>query len=100
MEPIYTPASCKAAYQLDWSSSLFWHDLPGDAPWFADLQRACEPDGLRLLQHEFRPPSTSQFLVSSQPHVPPQLLAQRVKGRLQHLVRHAMPSAFRRNYAL
>ena len=34
------------------------------------------------------------------PSVPPALIAHRVKGRLQYLVRRARPKAFRRNYSL
>jgi hypothetical protein len=100
MNPLYTPENCQPAYQLDWSYSLFWHEEPGDSSWFNALQRACASDGIRLLGHEFTPPDTSQFLVSSLPSVPPELVAQRVKGRLQYLLRGENRKPFRRNYGL
>jgi REP element-mobilizing transposase RayT len=98
--PIYTAENCTPAYQLDWSYSLFWHALPHDARWFKELQPLCEHDHVRLLQHAFRPPHVSQFLVSTRPDITPLLIVQRLKGRLQHLIRSTAPRAFRRNYSL
>ena len=97
---LYTPENCAVAYQLNWSYALFWTRPPNDHNWFSDLQALCEKDSIRLLQHQFKPPNVSQFLVSTTPSVPPVLIAQRVKGRLQHLVRAKQPRAFRRNYSL
>lgn len=97
-EAIYTAENTKPAYQLDWSYSLFWHSPPQNADWFDQLQPLTEPDGVRLLQHEFAQPHVSQFLISTQPQVTPQTLVQRVKGRLQNLLGGAKP--FRRNYSL
>jgi REP element-mobilizing transposase RayT len=100
-DPIYTADNCcEPAYQLNWSYSLFWHKLPPDAAWLESLQAATEADGIRILQHEFGEKSVSQFLVSTRPDVAPQLIAQRLKGRLQHLVKATAPSAFQRNYAI
>jgi REP element-mobilizing transposase RayT len=98
--PLYTPENCSAAYQLNWSYSLFWHEPAADMIGLADLQHACEADSIRILQHEFTAPGVSQFLVSTKPNVSPQFIAQRVKGRLQHLIRRTMPNAFRRNYSI
>jgi len=100
MEPIYTAENCQPAYQLDWSYSLFWHAPPRELSWCAPLALACEPDGLRVLEHQLTPPHTSQFLISTKPDTSPLLVAQRVKGRLQHLLRPTMRKPFRRNYAL
>src|SRR5262249_23980454 len=50
--------------------------------------------------HRFAKPDLSLFLVSTQPQVPAQLIPQRVKGRLQHLLRATHPKPFQRNYAL
>ena len=100
-EPIYTSRNCaNPAYQLNWSYSLFWHSAPSDMSWLEALQTATEPDGIRVLQHQFQKPSVSQFLVSTQPHVSPRVLVQRLKGRLQHLIRETHPEAFQRNYSL
>jgi REP element-mobilizing transposase RayT len=98
--PIYTSENCKAAYQLYWVHSLFWRTPPGDTGWFEELKRLTEDDGIRLLQHKFEEPNVSKLLVSTKPEVAPRLIAQRVKGRLQHLIRERLPDAFRRNYAI
>jgi hypothetical protein len=97
-DPLYTPHNCATpAYQLDWSYSLFWREPPSDFNWLRELQTTCERDHIRILQHQFEPPNLSQFLVSTVPSVAPLLIAQRLKGRLQHLLGQ---SPFRRNYAI
>jgi hypothetical protein len=99
--PFYTPETCpRPAYPLDWSYSIFWRTTPRDFSWLEDLRALSEKDHIRILQHEFRPPNVSQFLVSTRPEVVPLIIAQRVKGRLQHLIHSTSPDAFRRNYAL
>jgi len=99
--PLYTPDNCpEPAYQLDWSYSAFWRARPPDFAWLDELRRLSEPDGIRILQHEFQEPNVSQFLISTRPEVAPLLIVQRVKGRLQHLVHGTMPKPFRRNYSL
>lgn len=99
-EPIYTADNCEAAYQLDWSYSVFWRVMPCSFSWLEELKRRTEIDGIRILQHRFDRPNVSKFLLSTQPHVSPRAIVQRVKGRLQHLIRQEMPNAFRRNYGL
>jgi REP element-mobilizing transposase RayT len=99
--PIYTPHNCNdPAYQLDWSYSIFWRAHPPDFSWLEELKRLNEPDHIRILQHQFREPNVSQFLISTRPAVPPLLIVQRVKGRLQHLLHGTMSKPFRRNYSL
>jgi hypothetical protein len=99
--PIYTPDNCaEPAYQLDWSYSVFWRAQPRDASWFEELKQLNEPDHIRILQHGFREPSVSQFLISTRPMVAPLLIVQRVKGRLQHLLHGTLSKPFRRNYSL
>ena len=96
--PLYTPENCaNPAYQLDWSYSLFWNEPPENDHWLAPLQERAESDQIRILQHQFQEPDLSQFLISTRPAVAPQLIAQRVKGRLQHLLGK---SPFRCNYSL
>jgi len=98
--PIYTPENCpNPAYQLDWSLTIFWRQPPGDSSWLDELRQQAEPDQIRILQHEFREPQVSQFLVSTRPAVAPVLVAQRVKGRLQHILR-CPTKPFQRNYGL
>jgi REP element-mobilizing transposase RayT len=97
---IYTPHNGTPAYQIDWSYSLFWHEAPQDFRWVSEFQRVCEPDHIRVLQHAFQSPNVSQFLISTRPEIMPLLIVQRLKGRLQHLIRTMLPNAFRRNYSL
>jgi REP element-mobilizing transposase RayT len=80
--------------------TIFWRAAPQRNDWFSELAAALEPDGIRLLGHRFESPDTSQFAISTQSHVTPLLVVQRVKGRLQHLGRGRWPKAFRGNYAL
>jgi REP element-mobilizing transposase RayT len=99
-EPLYTSKNTRVAYQLNWSYALFWREVPKSLDWFPELQTATESDHIRLLNHTFEPPKVSKFLVSTTPDVPPELIPQRVKGRLQYLLRQTMPRAFQRNYSL
>jgi REP element-mobilizing transposase RayT len=100
MEPIYTPESTVAAYQLDWTISVFWRATPpDDSGWLDALRAATEPDGIRILKHQLKNETTSQFLISTKPPVSPRQFLRSVKGRLQHLLREKMPSAFQRNYS-
>lgn len=98
--PIYTPENCKAAFQLNWAVSLFWHEPPGGCGWLTELSEASERDGVRILKHELITPGVSQFLASTRPDVAPERIVWSIKGRLQHAVRSERPKAFRRNYGL
>lgn len=98
--PVYTIQNVSPAFQLLWGFTIFWRVSPGAAPWLASLTQALEPDGIRLLRHRFVRPAISQFLVSTTPHVAPVSIAARVKGRLQHLLKHDLPRPFQRNYDL
>jgi REP element-mobilizing transposase RayT len=99
-EPLYTLNNCGIAYQLNWSLTIFWRQLPASTEWLTGLREATEPDGVRVLEHRFDQPSISQFLVSTKPAVSPHTLVRSIKGRLQYLVRQRHPKAFQRNYAL
>ena len=99
--PLYTSDTCpERAYQLNWSYTLFWHAPPRDEAWLKPLQSATEPDGIRVLQHKLTHPTTSQFLISTTPLISPRLVVQRIKGRLQYILRPRISNAFQRNYAL
>lgn len=98
--PIYTPANCKAAYQLNWSLNIFWREEQASADWLEALKGETEKDGVRILGHVFKPASISQFLASTRPGVAPAEIARSVKARLQQIVREARPHAFRRNYSI
>jgi REP element-mobilizing transposase RayT len=98
--PIYTPENCQFACPLQWGLTVFWRSASASDEWFRDLASALEPDDIRLLGHRFNSPCISQFTVSTLPHVAPILIVQRVKGRLQHLLRKQFPKAFQGNFAL
>ena len=100
MQPIYLPGEVKAAWQLNWSLTVFWRSPPMTDDWRDELRASLEPDGIRLLDHRFSQPDRSLFLFSSIPIVTPERLVNRVKGRLQYIVRHRCPKALRRNYDL
>ena len=102
LQPIYSPEHCKGAYQLNWAISFFGHaSLPEPQSWSQSLRETLEKgDAIRILEHRLPSPDVVQFLVSSQPSQAPSWLLQRVKGRLQYLVRERQPKAFRRNYRL
>ncbi len=100
LQPLYTPDNCSFCAPLQWALTVFWRDPSPDASWYEELAPALEADGIRLLGHRFREPHVSQFSLSTRPNVSPLLLVDRVKGRLQYLVRHAQPKALQRNYAL
>lgn len=97
---LYLSNSTTAAWQLDWSLTVFWRSSPMTDDWLNDLREALEPDGIRLLEHRFSQLDRSLFWLSSVPSVKPVELVQRVKGRLQYLVRSRWPKALRRNYDL
>ncbi len=99
-QPLYTRANCTFAAPLQWGLTVFWRSPVIEAPWFANLAAATEGDGIRLLGHRFVRPGLSQFCLSTLPEVSPLLLVQRVKGRLQYLVRTSLPKALQGCYAL
>ncbi len=85
---------------LSWALTAFWRQPIEYEDWRHPLALALEPDGIRLVGHRFATPATSQFLVTTKPDVPPLRIVQRVKGRLQHVVREQFPKALRRHSAI
>jgi REP element-mobilizing transposase RayT len=101
LEPLYTAANCRLAYQLNWSLSVFGRAaLPPARQWLDELKAAVEPDGVRLLEHRLVQPHVLQFFLSSRPEVSPAEVVRSIKGRLQYLIRSQLPRAFRRNYRI
>jgi len=100
-KPLYTPETCpQPAYQLNWSYSIFWHGKPIQAGWLETLKEQTLKDGIKIRNHHAQDDKTSQFFISTKPYVAPKLIVQRVKGRLQTILRPKCTNAFRRNYAL
>jgi REP element-mobilizing transposase RayT len=100
LQPIYTLENCVFCCPLTWAVAVFWRTPVQEEAWFDSLYQSLEPDGIRLLGHRFTKPGVSQFAVSTQPSVAPRALIQRVKGRLQHVVRDQHPKALKRNFAV
>ncbi|MCA9011199.1 MAG: transposase [Planctomycetaceae bacterium] len=99
MQPIYTADNTNAAYQLNWSLSLFGlQPLPIIEQWLAELKTATVADGVRVLSAELRSANVAQFFVSTRPEISPSDVVRSVKSRLQYLLRKDLPKAFRRNY--
>ncbi len=99
MQPLYTAISCRSAYQLNWSVTLFGAvDLPLQSGWLNKLRAVTEPDGVRILECRLAQPNVLQFFVSTIPSVCPSEIIRSVKGRWQHLHKWQIPKAFHRNY--
>jgi hypothetical protein len=101
LTPIYTRQNCRFSAPLQWSLSIFWREAEPADQWMSQLSTDLRPDGLRLLSHSFaNQNNTSQFAISTLPHVVPTTIIQRTKGRLYHLVRDRKPKPFKGNYAI
>jgi hypothetical protein len=99
--PIYTAENCTPAYQLNWAISFFANaPLPNAESWAQPLRDAVAKDDIRVLEHRLPSSRVVQFLASTKPAAAPSFVLQRLKGRLQYLLRDRMPQAFRRNYRL
>ena len=99
--PLYTAENCRAAYQLNWSVSIFWRTSPPrESEWLDALKTSTEADGVRILEHRFKSVGVSQFLVSTKPDSSPPQIVRCLKGRLQYLLREQLPKAFRRNFSI
>jgi hypothetical protein len=99
MTPLYTPENTRAAYQLNWSLSLFGTSpLPEQETWSKELSSATERDGVRILSSTKRSANVVQFFLSTKPSTAPSEIVRTVKARLQYLIRHQISKAFRRNY--
>ena len=100
LEPNYTAENCRFSAPLQWSVSLFWRDLEPNDDWRPELAEALEPDGIRLVSHNFVSSMTSQIAVSTLPNLSPETIVQRCKGRLYRIVRDRKPKPFKGNYSI
>jgi REP element-mobilizing transposase RayT len=88
MEPLYTAASVKAAYQLRWSLAVFARSpLPPAEKWLSALKQVTEQDGVRILEVCARSENVWHFFLTTRPDVAPPAIVKSVKGRLQHRLR-------------
>jgi REP element-mobilizing transposase RayT len=100
LQPLYTTANCTFSCPLQWGLSVLWRAPTADAGWLDGMAVECEVDGIPILRHRFVGVKTSQFLLSTTPHVAPLQIVQRVKGRLQYAVKRSRPKALKGNYAI
>src|SRR5258708_3579062 len=103
-EPLYRSANLRPAYQLRYgwtgwpSNSVFSPDRLAQV--LPDIAPEWEKDGLRLLESSLTPEKI-QLTLSTTPQVSPVMLANRVKGRLQHHCRQkGIPIDFSRKLAV
>jgi REP element-mobilizing transposase RayT len=88
---MYDASKTEPAYQLrytwtGWPSKQRFEQTPTEL--LDDLKTLWETDGLRLLEQHWTDEQV-QLLFSAKPHVSPEFLACRVKGRLDHAIRSA-----------
>ncbi|MDA1051533.1 MAG: transposase [Planctomycetota bacterium] len=90
-QPLYDIDNANPAYHLRYS----WTGWPAGGSFatcptslLETLADGFAKDGLRLLEHRWTP-ELVQLTLSSSPTVSPAMLAQRVKGRLDHAIRQA-----------
>ena len=70
MQPIYTHENTVAAFQLNWSVSLFGKvAFPPLSSWLDQLKSDTEQDGVRILEARLDQPHVGQFFVSTRPDV-------------------------------
>lgn len=103
--PLYPGLHLNPAFSLRYSWCGFprrGDNLPSSLPntLLNQLTSQWESDGLRLLEQQWSN-ELVQLTFSTKPHVSPKLLAQRVKGRLQHIFRNAGSSVqFARHFSV
>jgi REP element-mobilizing transposase RayT len=90
-QPLYDVDAANPAYHLryswtGWPSGGHFASCPSEL--LDTLGEGFQKDGLRLLEHRWTP-ELVQLMLSTAPTVSPALLAQRVKGRLDHAIRQA-----------
>jgi REP element-mobilizing transposase RayT len=100
VQPLYTIENCSFSSPLEWGVSVFWREPNDDESWIGDLIAALEPDGIRVLGHRYSKPGVSQFMASTGVSVSPMNIVQRIKGRLQYVIRSMRPKALKGNYAI
>jgi len=101
LSPLYRPENCQAAFQLNWSLSVFAsHPFEDGSDCIETLKPSLECGGIRVLEHRIVDRNTAQFFVSTLPSVVPSDIVRQIKGRWQHRVRGQSPISFRRNFSL
>lgn len=101
IQPRYTSNNCSAAYQLNWSLSVFGREsLPSPAASIQQLREAIAKDHLKILEFNDKLTNIVQFFVSSRSDLNPADIVRLIKGRWQYLRRSIESIEFRRNYRI
>jgi Transposase IS200 like len=100
ISPIYTPANVAFAYQLRWAMTMFINGIRPTLDSIAGVAQSLETDGIRVLSHRYSEPAMLQLTLSTLPHVSPQTIAQRVKGRLWYAWQSFGNNSIEKHYAL
>jgi REP element-mobilizing transposase RayT len=100
-QALYTSSNCSAAYQLNWSLSVFGEvPFPPYALNLENLNAALAKDQVKLLESHVRADNVVQFFLSSRPETRPSEIVRVVKGRWAYLSRSTQPIQLRRNYRI
>ena len=100
VQPLYTPAKCKFAYQLRWAITIHWRQTVDESVWLEPLQNALEKDQINILSIHQPLVQSTPFALSTRPAQRPIFIIQRLKGRLQYAVRDRYPKALQTHYAI
>ena len=101
LTPFYSSTSCKPAYQLRWSLSIFPKTLlPPIDQWLSSLQASTIRDHVHTLDARVLSDNVTQFLLSTEPDSSPPDIVKAVKGRLQTILRPKLKVDYRRNFRL
>ena len=80
---LYLESNCQAAYQLNWSLSVFGKEsLPSPEKSIEALRIAIAKDDLKILEFKYREPNVAQFFLSSQPQSSPSAIVRSIKARV------------------
>lgn len=100
LQPLYTPANCKFAFQLRWGVTIHWRERVKESVWLEALQESLKIDEIKTLSWRNPAELMTQFALSTIPSHSPYFIIQRLKGRLQYTVREQCPKALRPHYAI
>ncbi len=92
--PIYTKRTCPhPTTQLHWNYSITWQTTPVEPMWLAELQKHCVVDGILVRDYQLLDPTHGVIMLDSRASVSPHSIVQRLRGRLQALLRQWNPKA-------
>ena len=97
----YSASNCKAAFQLNWSLTVFSDSgFSGIEKLAEQVSPLLENDGVRILEWRLKNQDVLQFFLSTKPDLPPTEIVRFLKARLQYASRNSQPIKFKRNYGI